>query len=92
MEPFEYEENYEQNIFAKENVPFVVPCKVSSPKVGVKLISKEKVTEISYDETVGFQVVSLATKEIILISCIYNLNNQSQEQKFYLWVESRKYS
>lgn len=79
-----------EDIFADENVPFVIPCKVTSPKVHVKLMPTDEVTVLSYNETVGFKVVSSAIKKRESISCLYNLRNQSQEQKFKLWVQSGK--
>lgn len=81
----------EPSIFAEENVPFVIPCKKASLKVEVKLMSPEEVTEKSYNETVGFQVVSSATRKFKQISCIFKLHQKSQVQKFWLWVQSREF-
>lgn len=74
-------ENHEHNmVIAKQYEPFVIPCKPTSPKVKVELINENsEVKEISFNETIGFHVVSTEAMEANFIFCKFYLNNRTEE-------------
>lgn len=70
--------------------PFVVPCKPTSPKVKVELIKEDgEVTEHSFNETIGFHVVSNESIENGLISCKFSLNDKTNQSDFLFVVDRR---
>ena len=76
-------------IIGKQYEPFVIPCKPTSPKVKVELIKEDgEVTEISFNETVGFDVVSTDAIEGFII-CNFSLNDKDQQLEIIFSVDRR---
>lgn len=88
-------ENHEHNmIIGQQFEPFVIPCKPTSPKVKVELIKEggEVIKELSFDETIGFLVVSDEVIESGLLWCNFMRNNKSQPGNFMFQVDRRFFS
>lgn len=84
-------ENHEHNmIIGRQYEPFVIPCKPTSPKVKVELIKEDgEVTERSFSETVGFEVVSNETNDGALITCQFSLNDITKRLDLFFAVDRR---
>lgn len=77
-------------IIGQQYEPFVIPCKPTSPKVKVELIKEDgEVMEISFNETVGFVVVSNDALEGGFISCNFSLNNKAEQSIAIFTVDRR---
>lgn len=77
-------------IIGKQYEPFVIPCKPTSPRVIVELIKEDgEVMEISFNETVGFLVVSNDAIEGGLISCNFSLNDKAEQLIIIFTVDRR---
>lgn len=77
-------------IIGRQYEPFVIPCKPTSPKVKVELIKEDgEVTERSFNETVGFEVVSNETTDGALIACKFSLNDKTIRLDLFFGVDRR---
>lgn len=80
-------------IIGEQYVPFVIPCKPTSPKVKVELVQEDgEVITITYDETIGFTVQSNVTLLHSLAYCSFSLNKTFKLISLYFGVEDRRFS
>jgi hypothetical protein len=76
-------------IMARQYEPFVIPCKPTSPKIKVELINENgEVNVTSYNETIGFTVVS-DTATTISIHCEFSLNGTVHPNYFDIYINRR---
>lgn len=86
-------QSHEHNmIIGLQYEPFVIPCKPTSPKVKVELIKEYgEVMEYSFNETIGFHVVSNDSIEGGMIFCNFSLNDKIDILEFMFDVDRRFY-
>jgi hypothetical protein len=82
-------------IIGEQYVPFIIPCKPTSPKVKVELIQEDgEVTVVSFNQTVGFTVESNLPVPNIVVYCQGSLNDSiiSLSNYFSIAVRDRRFS
>lgn len=75
----------------QQYVPFVIPCKPTSPKVKVELIHEGgEVNVTSFNETIGFTVVTESTEvKRIEIECLFTLVDNSESHYIQIDLNRR---
>lgn len=77
-------------VIGKQYEPFVIPCKPTSPKVRVELIKEDgEVTELSYNETIGFVVVSTEAIDMGFARCYFSLNSSTHQEQIFFQIDRR---
>lgn len=81
-------------VIAQQFVPFVIPCKPTSPKVKVELIHEDgEVTVTDFNETIGFTVVIDSDEEkMILAECIFSRDGEAALSYCQIFLNCRSIS